>query len=136
LHSEHHAPNRKHRNQYATQATEPDTRTHNAGKLRAVLLGVVTYRGPGFSRRVLIGTIIASVAITVIATVVLTAMALTAHGDTANKLAAAGDVMVGATLLLAIIAALVALLAYAVSTGLPDLQVSIKFDLLVRVSAE
>ena len=82
----------------------------------------------GFRRVVLLGTIGAVVAVIMLVTVVLTITALTSSADTADRLAAAGDVLVGATLLLAAIAALVALLAYAVSTGLPDLKISVEFD--------
>ena len=64
---------------------------------------------------------------TTLATVILTVLALTSSASTADRLAAAGDVLVGATLLLAAIAALVALLAYAVSTGPPDLEISVRF---------
>ena len=54
-------------------------------------------------------------------------MALTSASSTADRLAAAGDILVGATLLLAIVASAVAVLAYAVSTGTPDLQISVQF---------
>ena len=64
----------------------------------------------------------ASVAVVTLATVILTVLALTSSADLADRLAAAGDVLVGATLLLAAVAAVVALLAYAVSTGLPGLR--------------
>jgi hypothetical protein len=47
--------------------------------------------------------------------------------DLADGIALAGDVIVAATLLLAVIAAAVAVLAYAVSTGAPGLQVSVEF---------
>jgi hypothetical protein len=45
-----------------------------------------------------------------------------------NRLAESGDIFGAATLLLTVIAALVALRAYAVSTGLPDLRVKIEFE--------
>lgn len=47
--------------------------------------------------------------------------------DLADGIALAGDVLVAATLLLAVIAAAVAVLAYTVSTGAPELQVSVRF---------
>ncbi len=59
---------------------------------------------------------------------ILRALALTSFASRADRVAAAGDVLVGVTLLLAAIAALVALLAYAVSTGAPDLCLSVHFD--------
>lgn len=62
------------------------------------------------------------------AAVGLSAAALSSSADTADRLAAAGDVLVGATLLLAVIAALVGLLAYGVSTGSPDLRLSVHFE--------
>jgi len=77
-------------------------------------------------RRILLSTIAIAVVVTMLVTMILTIAALTSHANTADRLAAAGDVLVGATLLLAIIAALVALLAYAVSTGPPDLQISVR----------
>jgi hypothetical protein len=84
-------------------------------------------RDSTLQRRVLLRTIGIAVLVATLATVILTAMALTSSASTADRLAAAGDVLVGATLLLAVIAALVALLAYAVSTGAPDLQLSAVF---------
>ena len=62
---------------------------------------------------------------------ILAALALTANADLADRMAEAGAVFTGAALLLAIIAAVVALLAYAASTGLPDLW----FKVEVRDSA-
>jgi hypothetical protein len=71
-------------------------------------------RDPTIQRRALLRTIGITVLVTALVTVILTVMALTSSASTADRLAAAGDVLVGATLLLAAIAALVALLAYAV----------------------
>jgi hypothetical protein len=73
-------------------------------------------RDPGRGRSVLLRTIGIAVAVITVATVILTVLALSSSASTADKLEAAGDVLVGATLLLAAIAAVVALLAYAVST--------------------
>lgn len=84
-------------------------------------------RDPARGRRVLLWTIGITVIATAVVTVILTVLALSSSASTADKLAAAGDVLVGATLLLAAIAAMVALLAYAVSTGSPDLQISVLF---------
>jgi len=72
-------------------------------------------------RKVFLRTMVAAVAVTIVITVILAALALTANADLADRMAGAGAVFTGAALLLAIIAAVVALLAYAVSTGLPDL---------------
>jgi hypothetical protein len=72
-----------------------------------------------------IGTI---VAVATLAVVILTAIALESSASLADRLAAVGDVLVGATLFFAIIAALLALLAYAVSTGPPDLQLKVRFE--------
>jgi len=82
----------------------------------------------GFRRLALLGTTGVAVAVIILVTVVFTVLALTSSADSADRLAAAGDVLVGATLLLAAIAAIVALLAYAVSTGLPDLRISVEFN--------
>jgi hypothetical protein len=78
-------------------------------------------QNPARGRKVLLRTIGIAVAVTSLVTVVLAVLALTFVAGAADKLAAVGDVLVGATLLLAAIAAVVALLAYAVSTGAPDL---------------
>lgn len=85
-------------------------------------------RDPARGRSVLLRTIGISVAAITVVTVVLTVLALSSSASTGDKLAAAGDVLVGATLLLAGIAAVVALLAYAVSTGSPDLQIRVSFN--------
>jgi hypothetical protein len=52
---------------------------------------------------------------------------LSSFKTTSDRLTWAGDVLVGATLPLAAIAAIVALVAYAVSTGLPDIGVRVYF---------
>ena len=80
------------------------------------------FRGnPVLRRKVFLLTTGAAAAVTVIITVILAALALTANADLADRMAEAGAVFAGAALLLAVIAAVVALLAYAASTGLPDL---------------
>jgi hypothetical protein len=86
------------------------------------------HRDSTFRRRALLRTIGIAVGVTTLIAVILTVVALTSPGNAADRLAAAGDVLVGATLLLAVIAALVALLAYAVSTGPPNLQLSVQFS--------
>jgi len=45
-----------------------------------------------------------------------------------DRLVETGDILTAATLLLTVLAALVALRAYVVSTGLPDLKVRVKFE--------
>jgi hypothetical protein len=50
-----------------------------------------------------------------------------ADAGTADRLAETADVLTAGTLVLAILAALVALQAYAAATGLPDLQVQVTF---------
>ena len=52
---------------------------------------------------------------------------LNSRGDLADRLTEAGVVFAGATLLLAAIAAVVALVAYAVSSGAPDIQFKMHF---------
>jgi hypothetical protein len=93
-------------------------------------------RDPGRGRLVLLRTIGITIAATAVFTVVLTALALTLFTSTADRLVAAGDVLVGATLLLAAIAAVVALLAYALSTGAPELQISVRFQRASRDNPE
>jgi hypothetical protein len=109
----------------------PDLEVHHAEdpRPRGVLAAALDRlrRDSTFQRRVLLRTIGIAVLVATLATVLLTVMALTSSASTADRLAAAGDVLVGATLLLAVIAALVALLAYAVSTGTPDLQIKAGF---------
>lgn len=60
-------------------------------------------------------------------TAVLVIGLLSSHSKVDERLASAGDVLSGGTLLLALVAAFVALQAFAVTTGLPDLQVQVQF---------
>jgi hypothetical protein len=71
---------------------------------------------------------VAIVVIVPVVTAILTALALTSNANTADRLAAAGDVLVGATLLLAVAAALVALRAYVVTTGVPSFRLQLAFE--------
>jgi hypothetical protein len=80
-------------------------------------------------RRVFLGAIAATTAGTLLATVILMILALTARASLADRMAESAVVIAGATLLLAIIAALVALLAYAVTTGAPDIDISVRLPL-------
>ena len=84
-------------------------------------------RDPGFRRHVMLYWFGTSVATIMLVTVVFAVLMVSSSGSYADRLAAVGDVLVGATLLLAVIAAVVGLLAYAVSTGMPDLAVSVQF---------
>ena len=84
-------------------------------------------RDPGALRNLLLRSFGGATVLTGLATVVLVLVALTSSESLADRLAWAAVVFGGATLLLAGIAAVVALLAYAVSTGLPDIQISVRF---------
>jgi hypothetical protein len=82
---------------------------------------------PGTDRLVILGMAGTAVAVTTLAAVILTVIFLTSSADLADRMAEAGVVFAGATLLLAAIAAIVALLAYAVSTGPPNLRLNFNF---------
>jgi hypothetical protein len=82
---------------------------------------------PAVRRRALLRTIWITVAATAMVSAAFTVLVLSSSASTADRLAAAGDVLVGATLLLAAIAAVVAVLVYAVSTGTPDIQLRAQF---------
>jgi hypothetical protein len=82
----------------------------------------------GFQRRVLLRFTGAAVGGIVMISAILIIIALSSSASSPDRLAAAGDLLTGATFLLAVIAAIVALLAYAVSTGVPDIQVSVQFE--------
>lgn len=62
-----------------------------------------------------------------IASVAISAVILTGSSDLSDRLVEVGDVFAGATLLLTIVAAVVALLAYASATGSPDLRMQLDF---------
>jgi hypothetical protein len=83
---------------------------------------------PSYRRRIFLVGTGTTIAVTMLVTAILTVIALTSTASTADRIALEGDVLVGETLLLAVIAALVALLAYAVSTGIPDLYLSAQFE--------
>ena len=84
---------------------------------------------PALRRHVFLGATAAATAGTLSTTVILMILALTARANLADRMAETAVVIAGATLLLAIIAAVVALLAYAVSTGAPDIDMSIRLPL-------
>ena len=67
----------------------------------------------------------AAIVIIVPVSAILTALALTSKENSADRLAAAGDVLVGATLLLGVAAALVTLLAFMVTAGMPELRLQL-----------
>jgi hypothetical protein len=74
---------------------------------------------------------LAGIAIVILA-VALAAVAICiaiagSSSDLPDRVAEMGDVIAGATLLLAVVAAVVALLAYAVATGQPDLRIQLDF---------
>lgn len=81
------------------------------------------------SDAVFLGGAAVATGLTLLTTVILMILALTARADLADRLAETADVFAGATLLLVVVAAIVALLAYAVSTGTPDLKFSVQFPL-------
>jgi hypothetical protein len=84
-------------------------------------------RDAGLRRRTFLAATGVAVIVVVLATVLVTVIPLSSFKTTSDRLTWAGDVLVGATLLLAAIAAIVALVAYAVSTGLPDIRISVEF---------
>jgi hypothetical protein len=80
-------------------------------------------------RGVLLSTYIVLLFAVVAATMTLVALFVSSsHLKFSDRLAAIGDVVTSSTLLLALIAALVALQAYAAATGLPDLKLQVWFD--------
>jgi hypothetical protein len=81
---------------------------------------------PVLRRKVFLLATGAAGALTIVITVILTALAWTAKADLADRVAEAGAIFAGAALFLAAIAAVVALLAYAVSTGLPDVLLKVE----------
>ncbi len=80
------------------------------------------------SRGLVIGVICTITAGVIAAVIVLSALVLTSGSpDYSDSLVAAGDVIAAGTLALALIAAVVAVLAYAAATGRPDLKIQVKF---------
>jgi hypothetical protein len=79
-------------------------------------------------RRAVFGLVGAFVFLAALLTVIVTFMIMLASKVSfTDRLTATSDIFAGSTLLLTIIAALVALRAYAVSTGLPDLELLVEF---------
>ena len=87
------------------------------------------FRGTPVQRRkiLLTATWLAVGAVMVVA-LVLAILSLTATADLADRMAEVGAVFAGAALLLAAIAAAVALLAYTVSTGLPEVLLKVEIE--------
>lgn len=83
---------------------------------------------PRLARKVLLYLITLSVTAVTVAAVTLTIMALSSSASSSDRLASVGDVLAGATLLLAVVAAGIAALAYAVSTGPPDIRLRVHFE--------
>ena len=104
--------------------SEDESRVNN--RLPAVLKRLRL--DPSYRRRTFLVGTGSTIAVTMLVTAILTFIALTSTANTADRIALEGDDLVGETLLLAVIAALVALLAYAVSTGIPDLYLSAQFE--------
>jgi hypothetical protein len=90
-----------------------------AGRLR---------RDAGLRRRVILVASGTFVLIAGLATAAAVIALSVSSASLADRTAEISDVFAGATLLLTLVAALVALLAYAVSTGRPDLKLQIRFE--------
>ena len=76
-------------------------------------------------RRFLLRIGAAAIVVIVPVSAILTALALTSRANTTDRLTAAGDVLVGATLVLGFAAALVTLLAFMTTAGAPNLRVQL-----------
>jgi len=81
-------------------------------------------------RRVALASIGVLLLLVTAATAVFVGVALSSSAKFSDRLAEVGDYIVAGTLLLAVIAGLVALLAYAAATGLPDLQVRLNVSMI------
>jgi hypothetical protein len=87
------------------------------------------WQDTGRRRQILLGVIGILVLVIALLTGICVYLTLSSSGSGyPDRLAEAGDIFSAATLLLTVIAALVALLAYAVTTGLPDLKVQLNFE--------
>ena len=86
---------------------------------------------PVYQRKVLIWGAATAVGAVTLISAVLCILAFALAPDLPDGIALAGDVLGGAVVLLAVIAATVAIMAYAVSTGTPDLRLglSLSFNL-------
>jgi hypothetical protein len=84
-------------------------------------------RDPAWRRRSVLTGFAASIVAVLVASGIISDLIVAGPGDTSDKIGAVADVFTAATLLLAVIAGLVALLAYAVSTGTPDIRIGVNF---------
>jgi hypothetical protein len=79
-------------------------------------------------RSLLISFGVALLLVVVCTTAIVIAKVSASSAPLADRIGEAGDILAGGTLLLAAIAAVVALLAYAVTTGLPRLRLKVLFE--------
>jgi hypothetical protein len=111
---------------------KPPEYPHPGGGPRLTILGrwLKRWSSNAVSRRRfwLVSGGVAIVVIVPVVTAIFAALALTSNANSADRLAAAGDVLVGATLLLGVAAALVALRAYVVTTGVPSFRFQLAFE--------
>jgi hypothetical protein len=83
---------------------------------------------PGANRSTAIGLLCALLVAVAAGTAVWIALVLSSHAHSfSDRLAETGVIIAGATLVLALIAAVVAVMAYAAATGLPDLKLRVSF---------
>jgi hypothetical protein len=81
------------------------------------------------TRRIQLCAVAVLLVVVLVVTTVLTLHVLTLSSNSrADRLVEVGDLLAGGTFLLAVLAALVALLAYAVATGNPDLKFQVTFE--------
>jgi hypothetical protein len=79
-------------------------------------------------RTLLLGTVYALLLAVAAAVVAFVVIVLTSTDRFSDRLVEAGDVLAGGTLALALLAAVVAVLAYAAATGVPDLKLQVQFE--------
>jgi hypothetical protein len=84
-------------------------------------------RDAGLRRKIVGSAVLLLVTAAVAATVVAGILLWGSSGSHADRVAEIGDIFAATTLLLTVIAAVVAYLAYAVSTGIPDLKLRVCF---------
>ena len=85
-------------------------------------------RDSRIQRRFILSSIAIAICIVALAAVILILLAMFSYKSNADRLAAAAAIFGGAAVFLAVIAALVALLAYAVSTGSLNMLLRVHFD--------
>ena len=84
-------------------------------------------RDAGLRRKIVRVAVLALVGIAVSATAATALLLWLSSANLADRAAEIGDIFAGTTLLLTVVAALVAYLAYAVSTGMPHLKLQVCF---------